>query len=300
MKRFPFSNAIVFKAELPSAEVLEGHLKELPFVDILESHSFSYGFIPNKVTGELVTQIEGGFIVQFRIDEKILPPAAVAFEVNKRIAKLHDQGVEGYSVMDIKNGVLAELLKIALTKTKVITALYHVEKGFLIVSTTNKSDSQALVGSLVKACGSVKTETIHVDDVKKGITTRLTNYIDDRSPDDCFGFHLFPGNFYLLQRKVEKKPESIKYDAELDYIKEELTETLSNNFKVSLMELYTRDIKFKLNENFQFKSIKPIHDIECDGDNVYRYRHINEVFMLHITNTVCFLIELLKYKEKTE
>lgn len=66
------------------------------------------------------------------------------------------------------------------------------------------------------------------------------------------------------------------------------------------MELSTRDIKFKLNENFQFKSIKPIHNIECDGDRVYRYRHINAVFMLHITNTVDLLIELLKYKEKTE
>lgn len=300
MKRFPITNAVIFKAELPSAEVLEEHLKELPFIDILESHYFSNGFIPNRITGELVTPIESGFIIQFRIDEKILPAAAVAFEVNKRIAKLQEQDVEEYSVMDIKTGVLAELLKIALTKTKIITALYHVEKGFLIVSTTNKSDSQALVGALVKACGSVKTETIHVDDVKKGITTRLTNYIDDRSPGDCFGRHLFPGNFYLLQRKVDKKPESIKYDAELDYIKEELTETLSNNFKVSLMELYTRDIKFKLNENFQFKSIKPIHDIECDGDNVYRYRHINAVFMFHMVNTIELLIELLKYKEKTE
>ncbi|QCJ70480.1 exonuclease [Providencia heimbachae] len=300
MKRFPITNAVIFKAELPSAEVLENHLKELPFVDILESHYSSNGFIPNRLTSELVMPIEGGYIIQFRIDEKILPSSAVAFEVNKRIAKLQEQGVEEYSVMDIKYGVLAELLKIALTKTKVITALYHIEKGFLIVSTTNKSDSQALVGSLVKACGSVKTETIHVDDVKKGITTRLTNYIDDRSPDDCFGYSLFPGNFYLLQRKVEKKLESIKYDAELDYIKEELTETLSNSFRVSLMELSTRDIIFKLNENFQFKGIKPIHDLECDGDSVYRYRHINAVFMFHMVNTIELLIELLKYKEKTE
>lgn len=300
MKRFPITSCIIFKAELPSAEVLEEHLKELPFVDVLESHYFSNGFIPNRTTGELVTPIEGGFIIQFRIDEKILPSSAVAFEVNKRIAKLQEQDIEEYSVMDIKHGVIAELLKIALTKTKVITALYHVQKGFLIVSTTNKSDSQALVGGLVKACGSVKTETIHIDDVKNGITTRLTHYIDDRSPSDCFGHHLFPGNFYLLQRKVDKKPESIKYDAELDYIKEELTETLSNNFKVSLMELYTRDIKFKLNENFQFKSIKPIHDIKCDGDSAYRYRHMNAIFMFHIVNTIDLLIELLKYKEKTE
>ncbi|MDI9095804.1 recombination-associated protein RdgC, partial [Providencia rettgeri] len=78
-------------AELPSAEALENHLKELPFIDILESHSISYGFIPNKTTGELVTPIEGGYIITFRIDEKIIPKAAIAFEVNRRIEKLKEQ-----------------------------------------------------------------------------------------------------------------------------------------------------------------------------------------------------------------
>ncbi|HHR6501855.1 TPA: recombination-associated protein RdgC [Providencia alcalifaciens] len=167
MKRFPISSTVVFKAELPSSEALENHLKELPFVDILESHSFSYGFIPNKVTGELVTPIEGGYIINFRIDEKILPKAAIAFEINKRIEKLKEQGITDYLVPEIKRMAIDELLKIALTKTKVITALYHVSKGFLFISTTRKPDYQALVGSLVKVCGTVKTETFNIDDAKK-------------------------------------------------------------------------------------------------------------------------------------
>ncbi|HHR6138092.1 TPA: recombination-associated protein RdgC [Providencia alcalifaciens] len=300
MKRFPITSCVIFKAELPSAEVLENHLKELPFIDILESHSISYGFIPNKITGELVTPIEGGYIIQLRIDEKILPKSAIAFEVNKRIEKLKEQGIDDYIENEIKYIAIEEMLKVALTKTKVITALYHIEKGFLIVSTTRKPEHQALVRCLIKACGSVKTETIHVDDAKNGITTRLINYINNEPSSDCFGGKLFPCNFFLLQRKVEKKLESVKYDAELHYVQRELSQSLSNGFRVSLMELATLDVVFKLSDSFEFKGIKPINEIDCDGDRSFRHRHINSVFMFHMVNTIELLIELLKYKEKTE
>ncbi|HBO25090.1 MAG TPA: hypothetical protein DD649_19715 [Providencia sp.] len=300
MKRFPITSAVIFKAELPSAEVLENHLKELPFVDILESHSVSYGFIPNKITGELVTPIEGGYIINFRIDEKILPKAAIAFEVNRRIEKLKEQGTDDFLETEIKYIAIEEMLKVALTKTKIITALYHVEKGFLIVSSTRKSEHQALVNCLVKVCGTVKTESIHIDDVKNGITTRLINYINNEPSADCFGGRLYPCNFYLLQRKVEKKIESVKYDAELHYVQRELSESLSNGFRVNLIELTTLDIIFKLSDNFEFKGIKPISDVDCDGDRAFRHRHVNSVFMFHMVNTIELLIELLKYKEKTE
>ncbi|ELY3857543.1 recombination-associated protein RdgC [Providencia rettgeri] len=300
MKRFPITSCVIFKAELPSADVLENHLKELLFVDILESHSISYGFIPNKITGELVTPIEGGYIITFRIDEKILPKAAIAFEVNRRIDILKEQGANDLNEAEVKRIAIEEMLKVALTKTKIITALYHVKKGFLIVSSTRKPEHQALVRCLIKACGSVKTETIHVDDAKNGITTRLINYINNEPPADSFGGRLYPCNFYLLQRKVEKKLESVKYDAELHYVQRELSESLSNGFRVSLLELSTLDIIFKLSDNFEFKGIKPISEVDCDGDRAFRHRHVNSLFMFYMIDTIELLIELLKYKEESE
>lgn len=300
MKRFPITNVVIFKAELPDANALEGHLKELPFVDILESHSISYGFIPNSITGELVTPIEGGYIINFRIDEKILPKSAIAFEVNKRIEKLKEQGITDYLEVEMKHMATEELLKVAFTKTKIITALYHVAKGFLFVSTTSKSECQALLGSLVKACGTVKTETFNIDDSKNGITTRLLNHIDDRSPDECFGRDLYPGNFLLLQRNFDKKLETVKYDVDLNLIREQVKDSLYRKFKVSLIELITLDISFKLTDDFNFKNIKPLAKIECDGDKAYRYRHTSAIFLFHMVNTIELLIELLKYKEKTE
>ncbi|EKT55496.1 recombination-associated protein RdgC [Providencia sneebia] len=300
MKRFPITNAVVFKAELPSAEILEQHLKELPFVDILESHSISYGFVPNKITGELITPIEGGYIINFRIDEKILPKAAIAFEVNKRIEQLKEQGVSDVLEVEVKRMVGEELLKVALTKSKVITALYHVEKGFLFVSSTRKPEHQTLLGSLVKVCGTVKTETFHIDDAKKGITTRLLNHIDNLPPEDCFGIDIYPGNFLLLQRKFDKKLETVKYDAELNLIREQVRDSIENNFKVNLIELSTFDIIFKLTSEFDFKNIKPLEKIECDGDRAFQYRHTNAVFMFHMVRIIELLIELLKYKEKSK
>ncbi|UNH43506.1 recombination-associated protein RdgC [Moellerella wisconsensis] len=300
MKRFPITSAVIFKAELPSAEVLERHLKELPFVDILESHAISYGFIPNKITGELVTPIEGGYIITFRIDEKILPKAAIAFEVNRRIEKLKEQGIDNFLEVEIKHIAIEEMLKVVLTKTKIITALYHVKKGFLFVSTTRKPEHQALLSSLVKVCGTVKTETFNIDDAKNGITARLSNHIDNLPPADCFGNDLYPGNFLLLQRKFDKKLETLKYDAELNLIRDQVKDSIENNFKVNLIELSTFDISFKLTNDFDFKSIKPQTKFECDGDKAFCYRHTNAVFMFHMVNTIELLIELLKYKEKTE
>ncbi|WP_272527619.1 MULTISPECIES: recombination-associated protein RdgC [unclassified Providencia] len=300
MKCFPITSCVIFKAELPSADVLENHLKELLFVDILESHSISYGFIPNKITGELVTPIEGGYIITFRIDEKILPKAAIAFEVNRRIEKLKEQGIDDFLEAELKHIAIEEMLKVALTKTKIITALYHVKKGFLFVSTTRKPVHQALLGSLVKACGTVKTETFHIDDAKNGITTRLSNHIDNQPPAECFGHDLYPGNFLLLQRKLDKKLETLKYDAELNLIREQVKDSIDSHFKVCLIELSTFDISFKLTDDFDFKNIKPLVEIDCDGDRVFRYRHTNAVFMFHMVNTIELLIELLKYKEESE
>lgn len=153
---------------------------------------------------------------------------------------------------------------------------------------------------LIKACGSIKTETIHVDDAKNGITTRLINYINNEPPADSFGGRLYPCNFYLLQRKVEKKLESVKYDAELHYVQRELSESLSNGFRVSLLELSTLDIIFKLSDNFEFKGIKPISEVDCDGDRAFRHRHVNSLFMFYMIDTIELLIELLKYKEESE
>lgn len=104
----------------------------------------------------------------------------------------------------------------------------------------------------------------------------------------------------MLQRKLDKKLETLKYDAELNLIREQVKDSIDSHFKVCLIELSTFDISFKLTDDFDFKNIKPLVEIDCDGDRVFRYRHTNAIFMFHMVNTIELLIELLKYKEESE
>ncbi len=66
---------------------------------------------------------------------------------------------------------------------------------------------------------------------------------------------------------------------------------------VSLLELSTLDIIFKLSDNFEFKGIKPISEVDCDGDRA-RHRHVNSLFMFYMIDTIELLIELLKIQRR--
>ncbi|HGN1799550.1 TPA: recombination-associated protein RdgC [Proteus mirabilis] len=298
MSRPSLKNVIVYKAQLPSAEAMSDHLTKMPFTEVLESHFCSYGYIPNPVTNELVTPITGGYLLTFRFDQKILPNAVIKKEVDERISKLIDGDAE-FSAVDIKNTVTAEFLRKAFIKSTVVLVLYHPEKEYLLVTTPNKNMANSAISTLIKACGSVKTETIHIDDVSKGLTTRLLNTLNNEEVDDCFGKDFYLGQFYLLERKIDNKKEIVKYDADFQSIRTELLNSLNNQFKVNLIQLYTNDIQFKLTSDFHFKGIKPVNKIEFDDkDKVYRYRHECSLIMFYMTLTIDILIDLLKYKEK--
>ncbi|MEQ5208687.1 recombination-associated protein RdgC [Proteus sp. fly-1067] len=298
MSRPSLKNAIVYRAQLPSAEAMSDHLSKIPFTEVLESHFCSYGYIPNPVTNELVTPITGGYLLTFRFDQKILPNAVIKKEVDDRISKLIDSDAE-FSALDIKHTVTEEFLRKAFVKTITTLVLYHSSKECLLVASSNKNIANSAISTLIKACGSVKTETIHINDVSKGLTTRLLNTLNNEEEADCFGNDFYLGQFYLLERKIDNKKEIVKYDADFNSIRDVLFDSLNNHFKINLIQLYTNDIQFKLTSDFHFKGIKPVNKIEFDDkDKVYRYRHECSLIMFYITLTIDILIDLLKYKEK--
>ncbi len=298
MSRPSIKNVIIFKAELPKAEALSEHLSECLFTDVLESHYFSCGFIANTVTAEIVTPIEGGFLLSYRIDEKILPTSVIARELYDRSQKLLDDGIE-FDAAALKATTCAELLKRAFVKSTHVLALYNETDRILVIATSRKQHASMVISSLVKACGSVKTETIHIDGVSKGVTARLDNMLNDKTDDDCFSNNLQVGSFFLLERKLEKKREVVKYDTDFYSVHGELEESLNNNFTVSMIELSTGDITFKLTDQFTFKGIKPVNKIEFDGeDPVFSYRHECALMLFFVSNAIKILIDLLKYKEK--
>lgn len=298
MKLAQIKNAIVFKATLPSADLLEGHMKECMFSDISETEFARSGFAVNTITGELVTPITGGYTITVRRDEKIIPSSVVNKEVETRVAAIElnsECKLKRKDKAAIKNNVIVELCKTAFVKTTYLFAYYDEAKKLLIVATGSKPLSDIVVSLLVKACGSVKTETINVSDVKHGLTTRLRTYLTSGlEPFEGFRF----SDFIQLGRSGDQK-EIIKYSgSEIDDMQQEIIDKLDAGFIVEKVRLDMDGISFQLTEKFHFKAINLLSDIsyQNEDDLPYRWRKEAGVKLFFMRTVVLGLVSVLEYK----
>ncbi len=299
MKLAPIKNAIVYKASLPDLNALAEHLNEVPFTDLSETDVRRAGFVPNSITNELVTPYQGGLSVSLRIDEKILPPKVISKKLAERRANMERNlglKLKRAEVRDLRDAVITELVKQAFVKTTIINAYYSIESNLLIVTTGSKPFASLLVSYLIKAVGSVKTETIHISDIKHGLTTKLKSSLDgDRTVFQGFGV----GDFIQLSRKSDQK-EIIRYQTDVESIADELQENLSVGYVVDLIKLYMADVSFLLTENFHFKRIDLRDALDTDEEDAediaWRWRHEATIATLQLTNIVNTLCVLLSYK----
>jgi recombination associated protein RdgC len=293
--------AIVFKAELPRIELLAEHLAQLPFKPVCESMVSSSGFVANSVTAELVTPIEGGFSVTMRRDEKLLPKAAVKAAVSSAIEEERETVGRDLSKEEeaaVSERKIAELIAHAMVQTKIVNAFYSTEKQYLFVATTNKKLAQLLVSLVIQAVGSVKTETIHVADVKGGLTKRLKDHIDG-SASAFDGFTL--GNSCLLKEKSNR----VSFDlGDLDAATNGLREALGVDMQVERLELVHGQVSFKLTKDFHLRGIDFFGELSEaeeqereDFDMPMLWRTEAAVQMLQLCAVLDGLCDLLGYKE---
>lgn len=303
MKFNPMKNIFTFRAELPTAEALADHLLELPFTELEENDFGRTGFVPNPVTQELVSTFEGGYSVCLRYDEKILPAEAVKSEVDKRVAAIEeDTGnpVKRKERQQIKDMVLCELVKRALSRSTLIYAYYHIESRHLFVVTSSKEHSQRLVLALLKCVGSIKTETINVTDVKHGLTTRLTALINGGNERDAFGEFSIGDSCKLVKKLDKADKETISYTGvEIQHC-EELLERLGDGFGVESIAMVIEGLSFKLNHDFQMKSLAWAGDEDSEQDDDLIQAWIDDaatkVFLLN--HATSLLTKMLEYREE--
>lgn len=297
------TNAIVFQADLPSLELVAQHLAEIPFEPVGPVFRSRAGFIPNPVTGELVTPIEGGFSFTVRMDEKILPSAAVRRAVNDAVqayAEEHEVAVADLdkdTIGQITEATMTNLIANALIKTTVVNCFYSAEHNFLIIPTTGKPLAQTVVALLIKAIGSVKTSTIHVSDIKGGLTTRLRNFLDGN--EEAFdGFEL--GDTCNMKHKSDKVNFSM---ADLTAAREGLSEALKGDMQVELMELTHKGVSFKLTNDFKLRGIHfhgELSDEEQqsreEADEAFLWRLEAATQLLQLVDTIIALCALFSYQ----
>lgn len=300
MKLPKFRNAIVYRATLPSIEAIEGHLAELQYEEIGETEFARAAFVPNPITGELVTPIENGYAIVVRRDQKIIPTEVVAKEARERIERIEKLS-GGKLKRQERNAIICdvkvELCKKAFVRSSLILALYNSKDNLLVVNTTNKNIS-SLVGSLlIKVVGSLKTETIHIDNIKNGLTTRLQNHLDG-SKDSFDGFAV--GDYIQLSRLADHK-EVLRFSAEHTSITNELTESLASGFTVDQMEFNGCGVNFLLTERFHFRRIDTqSHIYNDEDDKAFQWRHQAGADLFQFSQVVNQLCKLLAYKEPEE
>lgn len=297
-------NAIVFAAALPVADAMQIHLEKRPWRDLFTGERKTGGFWAAK--GEnLVEPLPGvGYVLRYRIDEKLVPPAIHKSEAQKVIDAIEEEEDRKLSRAEkngIKEKVLYELLDVALTKTTSVGVFYDEREQLLYVDTTSDNVAQDVIGELIQACESVQTKTIHVSENTKGLKPRLMNHIaqDGGEQDrDAFGSFALGCNL-TLSRKEEGVPvEKVTYkDCAIGT--EEILDLLRQGYQVEQIELGLGGAFFRLTNKFRFKRFEwPERDLpeESDENDVLAvWRQETALNIQHATLIVTALCEMMGY-----
>ena len=284
-------SAIVYNAVLPSENNLREHLASSQFVEPMSLQSSSIGFVLREGAESLVEDFPGGLSFTVRIDQKIIPGSVVNAELAKHLKTLlqttgRKPGKKERA--EIKNDVRDALLERALVRTILLTCFHHTATNLLIIPTTNKKLAGSVVSELVNAVGSVKTTTIHVSNVKQGLTTRLAGWLGGAE-------QAFSGLYPRGEVGLEEGPRrvTIRMD-ELTSASSGLQEALQSGFQVKSLGLqFEGGTDIKLTDDFHLRAIAFSHP-PVEEDDMFAAEAALETG--EIADVVTFLCEMFGYK----
>lgn len=308
MKNVTIKNPNIYRAILPALGVVATELQELPFTEMEVGSSMisTHGFMPNPATGELVTPFPGGFAFFLRRDEKVIPTAEVKKEMARRFKAHTDAGLKltKNDKLAIKDDVVGTLAQRAFTRTHVAECFYNEKAQLLFI--TGSAKLAGLAGAMLVRCiGAVTTTTIHVDGIKRGLTTCLQAFQAKEREEDalCGGSDVF-ADLEVCGTLTLKNPETGE-KLSLDNIEPtecaELDSAMERGFLITSIRLLDDSgLEFTLTDEFRLVRIKwPDVEHDDDSDVAYRWRHEAAVQVVQLTNVVERLCELLG-KQPTE
>lgn len=294
-------SAIVYKAEIPaSITTLHNHLSEQSFAPPMALQLRSVGFVPvNEESGcSLATSYPGGVAFRVRVDEKVIPSSIIKAEVDK-IAEsvLRETGRKPGKKhrAEIKDEVMVDLAQRALVRTVAsVTCFYHNLSRFLIVATTSKKIANICISLLIKAVGSVKTETIHISEIKHGLTTRLNSWVNG----DLDAFGAFSPADQAALADTEGRKLAVKMGS-LQIAREGLSHAIQRGFTVTSLGFVHGEAEFRLTDDFRLKGLSHIDTTEeGDAEDLWASGAADQVAT--VVKIVNELVELLSYKEGEE
>jgi recombination associated protein RdgC len=303
-------NARVFAAQLPEIELMAECLEALPFVPVLETLRSSTGFVLDPSSGELVTPIAGGFSFAIRHDEKVLPKGPVKVKVAEALeAEMEklERELTDEEIGVITEAVIAKLIAVALVKSSVARAFYYAADELLVVGTSSSPVAQMVMRTLIKALASVKTSTINIDDVRQGLSTRLTNHLN--GVDSAFdGFKL--GDYCRL---ADKGRSAVFDMSDLSQSGAGMRESIESGMQVDRLGLTHELMEFRLTKDFALVKIaypeqteeqRDAFGMECgeskNTDAAFYWRHEAGVELLQVAAAIRALCALFNYQRPAD
>lgn len=187
---------------------------------------------------------------------------------------------------------MMDLARRALVKTTAsVTCFYESATGYLIIATTSKAIADICVTLLIKACGSVKTETINVS-VKHGLTTRLKTWLEN---DEGFG-EFEPCDEVALV--TEGRTISVRMSS-LQQAHSGLTEALAIGFDVRSIGFHYGSVDFRLTDSFQLKGIHFTTDEFINEDENW-WSGEAAIAVAAVSKIITQLSEMFAYKPEQE
>lgn len=248
-------NAFVYFAKFPDIDTMRSNLAKQPFKPVPAQMFGMSSFIPNPITGELVTPIEGGYSFTYRRDEKILPTSVINSKLADEIARIEaerDCELDRQEKRDLKDQITLDMLRVALIKTVIVHGFWHQPTGQFILATSSTGMADNITGDLTKICEPTGSRRVDISDLKYRLTNRLNQHISNPASRPFSNFSL--GSYVQL-----KGEDGNKATFETDGSREPedgIVEATRSGCQVERIELASSDLSFRLTKDFAFKSIR--------------------------------------------
>lgn len=297
-------NSAIYRATLPAAAELAASLEErLPYRPLNETEYTRLSFVPNARTGELVTPFPNGYSITLRVDEKVIPAKVRQARVDEELEAFEKHSgryPDPEEKAGIRERVFQELCKGALVDHHTVNAYYHPESELLFVDAASNKDADRVMRALVLACDTVKTQTIHINSLTKGLTAKLQDHIENGSYEyRPFGELGIDDTVRMAHATGGEGTERVTYQSVDVGSNREILDQLHRGFEVEHLGLVYRSVYFRLTKDFKLKSISwdillEIDEEEAEGDEAYAWRvnaALGVSLLVEIVNQLCALVD---------
>lgn len=256
-----FKNLQAYKLEEFNLDksALEQALREKSFHPCPSMLPFTTGWVPPYGTPDeqpLVREAFGFMLITLKIEEKIIPSAALRERLNKRVDEIQNSQERKISSKEksaLRDDILSDMVTKALTKSSTVSAIIDTKNMMLIVDAASRNKAEEFCTSLRKTLGTLSVSS----PISGNAGSVMTKWLKLRE---------LPSNLLFGEKcslsQIDEQGTLVC--AKQDILSDEISAFLKHSTKVKNMQLvYKEFMKFVLKDDFSITGVK-FHDVIID------------------------------------